>query len=102
MKICQFWGKKLISLSQKYEERVRKFSFFGRNHLKAELYRYIYITIFGKYLLMDYINGFLDPQCIVSQGASNMKPWSGQSFSPLSSQNTSRAVKRDRNYKNYL
>ena len=68
MKICQFWGKKLISLSQKYEERVRKFSFFGRNHLKAELYRYIYITIFGKYLLMDCINGFLDPQCIVSQG----------------------------------
>ena len=68
MKICQFWGKKLISLSQKYEERVRKFSFFGRNHLKAELYRYIYITIFGKYLLMDYINGFLDPQGIVSQG----------------------------------
>ena len=54
MKICQFWGKKLISLSQKYEERVRKFSFFGRNHLKAELYRYIYITIFGKYLLMDF------------------------------------------------
>ena len=51
MKICQFWGKKFISSSQKYEERVRKFFFFARNHLKAELYRYIFIIIFGKYLL---------------------------------------------------
>ena len=54
MKICQFWGKKFISLRQKYEERVRKFSFFVRNHLKTELYRYIFIIIFGKYLLKFY------------------------------------------------
>ena len=39
-----------MSLSQKYEERVRKFSFFVRHHFKAELYRYIFIVIFGKYL----------------------------------------------------
>ena len=54
MKICQFWGKKFISLRQKYEERVREFSFFVRNHVKTELYRYIFIIIFGKYLLKFY------------------------------------------------
>ena len=54
MKICQFWGKKFISLRQKYEERLREFSFFVRNHLKTELYRYIFIIIFGKYLLKFY------------------------------------------------
>ena len=50
MKICRFWGKEFMSLSQKYEERVRKFSFLARHHVKAELYRYIYIVIFGKHL----------------------------------------------------
>ena len=39
-----------MSLSQKYEERVRKFPFLPRHHFKAELYRYIYIVIFGKHL----------------------------------------------------
>ena len=33
-----------MSLRQKYKEKVRKFSFL------AELYRYIYIVIFGKNL----------------------------------------------------
>ena len=50
MIICQFWGKEFLSLSQKYEERLRKFSILVRHHFKAELYRYIYIAIFGKYL----------------------------------------------------
>ena len=49
MKICQFCGREFISLSQKYGERVRKFSFFARYHFKAELYRYIHIVIFGKH-----------------------------------------------------
>ena len=44
MKICQFWSMGFMSLSQKYEERVRKFSFLTRNHFKADLYRYIYIV----------------------------------------------------------
>ena len=39
-----------MSLSQKYEERVRTFPFLARRHFKAELYRYIYIVIFGKHL----------------------------------------------------
>ena len=39
-----------MSLSQKYEERVHKFSFLVRHDFKAELYRYIYIVIFGKHL----------------------------------------------------
>ena len=39
-----------MSLSQKYEERLRKFSFLARHHFKAELYRYIYTVIFGKHL----------------------------------------------------
>ena len=40
-----------MSLSHKYEERVWKRYFLARHHFKAELYRYIYIAIFGKYLL---------------------------------------------------
>ena len=39
-----------MSLSQKYEERAQKFPFLARNHLKAELYHYIDIVIFGKHL----------------------------------------------------
>ena len=39
-----------MSLSQKYEERVRKFSFLARHHFNAELYGYIYIVICGKHL----------------------------------------------------
>ena len=39
-----------MSLSQKYEERVRKFSCLARHHFKAELYRCIYIVVFGKHL----------------------------------------------------
>ena len=39
-----------MSLSQTFEERVRKCSFLARHHFKAELYRYIYIAIFGKHL----------------------------------------------------
>ena len=39
-----------MSLSQKYEERVRKFFFLVQYHFKAEFYRYIYIVIFGKNL----------------------------------------------------
>ena len=36
-------GIHVISMSQKYEERVRKFSFLVRHHFKAELNRYIYL-----------------------------------------------------------
>ena len=39
-----------MSLSLKYEERVRKLSFLGRHHFKAELFRYINTVIFGKHL----------------------------------------------------
>ena len=39
-----------MSLSQKYEERVRKFSLLARHHFKTELYCYIYIVIFVKHL----------------------------------------------------
>ena len=54
VKICQFWGREIMSLTQKYEERVYKFSFLARYHFKAKLYRYIYIIIFGKPLLELY------------------------------------------------
>ena len=37
-------------LSQKYEERVRTFSFLAQRYFKAELCRCIYIFIFGKHL----------------------------------------------------
>ena len=46
----QFWGRGFISLSQKYDEKVRKFSFLARHHFKVELYRYIYTVVFGKHL----------------------------------------------------
>ena len=38
-----------MSLSQKYEERVRRISFLTQLHFKAELCRYIYIVIFGEH-----------------------------------------------------
>ena len=50
MSICQLWARESMSLSRKYEERVRKFSFLARHHFKAELDRYICIAIFGKHL----------------------------------------------------
>ena len=50
MKICQFWGRELMSLSQKYEERARNFFFLVRSRFKGELYRYIYNVILGKHL----------------------------------------------------
>ena len=37
-------------IESKNEERVRKFSFLARNHFKEELYRCIYLVIFGKNL----------------------------------------------------
>ena len=42
--------KEFMSLSQKHEEKARKFFFFARHRFKAELYCYIYIVIFGKQL----------------------------------------------------
>ena len=61
-----------MSLSQKYEERTRKFSFLARHHFKVELYRYFYIVIFDQNFIGYYINicqnyMFLDFQCIVNQ-----------------------------------
>ena len=58
-----------MSMSQKYEGGIWKFSFLARYLFKAELYRYIYIVIFGKHLAELYwiVLMFLDPQCIVSQ-----------------------------------
>ena len=50
MNICQFWSKQFMPLSQKYDERVRKFFFLAHHHFKAELYRYIYVAIFGQHL----------------------------------------------------
>ena len=51
MKTYQFWGRKFMPLSQKYEERVRKFFFLAPYHFKAELYRYTFTVIFDKHLL---------------------------------------------------
>ena len=68
-KNMKIWGRRFLSLSQKYEERVRKFSFLAWHYFKVELYCCIYILIFGKYLTTSgCINVCLDPQCIVSQG----------------------------------
>ena len=50
IKICQFRGREFMSLSQKYEERLRKFFFLARHCSKADLCRHIHIGIFGKHL----------------------------------------------------
>ena len=52
MKICQFWGMESMSLNYVFEscQRVPKLSFLARHHFKEDLYRYIYIAIFGKHL----------------------------------------------------
>ena len=65
----------------------------------AELYRYVYIVIFGKHLSQLYwiVLKFLDLQWIVSQEDFQNKilNWSIlQPFSPALSQQTSRARKR--------
>ena len=71
MKICQFWGMESMSLNYVFEscQRVPKLSFLARHHFKEDLYRYIYIVIFVNIIriILDCINVFLDPQCIVSQ-----------------------------------
>ena len=71
MKICQFWGMESMSLNHVFEscQRVPKLSFLARHHFKEDLYRYIYIVIFVNIIriILDCINVFLDPQCIVSQ-----------------------------------
>ena len=48
-----FWGREFMSLSQKYKESVRKFSFLTRHHIIhdiTKLYCYIYIVFFRKHL----------------------------------------------------
>ena len=70
MKICQYWGREFISLSGKYEERVRGFSFLARHYFNAELYRYIIISLSLVKICWSYIVlyiVFLNPQCFVSQ-----------------------------------
>ena len=42
IKICQFGDREFMPLSQKYVERVRKFSSLARHHFKADLYRYLW------------------------------------------------------------
>ena len=65
MKICQLWGRAFVSLTQRYEETVPKFSFLARHHILKQNY----IVIFGKHvkITLDYIHVFLDPPCIVNQ-----------------------------------
>ena len=57
-----------MSLSQKFVERVRKFSFLARHHFKVELFRYIYIVAFGKHVSELYwmVLMFVEPQRIAS------------------------------------
>ena len=50
MKTWQFWGGEFMSSSQKYEERVQKFSFLALYHFKTELQCFIYVVVFGKHL----------------------------------------------------
>ena len=88
MKICQFCGREFMSLSQKYEERVR-------HHLKAELYRYSYILIFGKHLSELYWIALICFEILNALLArtSNRKSSTGQPSSPSCHYITSRAGK---------
>ena len=86
MKLCQFWGREFMSLSQKYEERVRKLSFLARHHFKAEWYGYIYIVIFGKHLSELYLivlMCFYILNTLLVRKTSNIKPWTGHLPPPI-------------------
>ena len=48
VKICQFWGKEFMSLSQKYEERVQSKSHFSHDNILKQLHRCL--NIFDKHL----------------------------------------------------
>ena len=76
MKICQFWGREFMSLSQKYEEGVRNFYIFARHLFKAELYVIFIslslVSICQNYIRL-YINKFLDSQCMLARRTSNIK-----------------------------
>ena len=64
--------------------------------IKVELYRFIYIVIFGKHLSELYwiVLMFLDPQCIVSQEDLQQKILDWSTLLPLLSLHTSRVGKR--------
>ena len=85
-----------MSVSQRYEERVQKFSFFARHHFKAELYHYIYIVIFGKYLSELYwivLMCFRILNALLARMTSIIKSWTDQLL-PLLALHTSRPGKR--------
>ena len=54
VKICQFWGREIMPLTQKYEERVWKFSFLARYHLKQN-----YIVIFISLSLVNLSRNYI-------------------------------------------
>ena len=76
MKICQFWGREFMLLSQKYAERIETFSFLAQHHFKAKLYCYIYIVIFGKHLSQLYwivLMCFYNQNALLARSTSNIK-----------------------------
>ena len=100
IKICQLWGREFMSLIQKYEERVRKFSFLARHYFKAELYCYIYIVIFVKHLPELYwivLMCFYILNTLLVRKTSNIKPWTGHPPLTLLSLHTRRLL----NYVSY-
>ena len=51
MKICQFWGaENSCHWVRSMKIEYRKFPFSRMTYFKTELYRYVYIIIFGKHL----------------------------------------------------
>ena len=54
MKISTFWCKGFMSMTEKYVERVRKFFFLARHHVKAEL-TVIFISLSLVNICQDYI-----------------------------------------------
>ena len=90
-------GRKFMSLSEKYEEKVQKFSFLARYQVKTELHHlFIFISfIFTSVkIILDCIIVFLDPQCIVSKEDVQHKVQNWSTLLPLLSLHASRAGKK--------
>ena len=88
-----------------YEERVRKFSFLARHHFKSELYRFIYIVIFGKHLSELYwivLMCFYIFSALLARRTFNIKSWTVQSSSPSCPYIQVGQERGGRNYENCL
>ena len=91
----------VMLLSQKYEDRVRKFFFLIQHYFQSELCYYIYIVIFDKHLLELYwivLMCFYILNALLARRTSNIKSWTGQPSFPYYPHIQLGQERGDRNY----